>query len=367
MTLETTTNRVAYIGNGSTTAFPIPMKFFSNADLTLYYNQAACSTGFTVTGAGSESGGTLTFTSPPADDTSLVIVRTLSLTQGVDLEDHDSLPATALEQQGLDRIVMLVQQVDDKLNRAALLEEFSCTSGLTLPEPSAGLVLAWKSDLSGLENTTNGTQGPQGDPGPQGPSGAGASPDVTDCSTTVTVPTQLWFDAASGFSVSEPGTGVAKVSLTVAGVPAGTIIAYGGSSEPTGWKLCNQQALNRTTFSDLFAVIGTTFGAGDGATTFNVPDLRGRAPIGAGTGTDGHGDLTARTLGDIGGCETHTLVTSEMPAHTHTIAYSAQAVAATGGNQPLSSGGTVTTSSTGGGGAHNNMPTFAVVNFLIKT
>lgn len=366
MTLATTTNRVAYQGNGSTTAYPVPFKFFANTDLTLYFNQVACSTGFTITGAGVEAGGTLTFTSPPPDDTDLVIVRVLSLTQSVDLADHDALPATALEQNGLDRIVMLIQQLDDKINRAPLLDEFSCVTGITLSEPQAGRVLAWASDCGTLENAPNGTTGPTGATGPQGPAGAGASPSVTDCSTTVAVPTSMWFDATY-FDVTEPGSGVAKITLTVAGVPSGTIIAYGGSTEPTGWLLCNAQAVSRTTYAALFAVIGETFGAGNGTTTFNVPDLRGRAGIGAGTGGGGGYGLTARTLGAFEGCETHTLITAEMPAHTHTIAYSAQAVANTGGNQPLSAGGTVTTSSTGGGGAHNNMPPYLVVNHLIKT
>lgn len=361
MTLATSTNRIAYQGNGSTTAYPIPFRFFANADIRLYFNDTLCSTGFTITGAGVEAGGTLTFISPPPDDTDLVITRVLTLTQSVDLGDHDALPATALEQNGLDRVVMLIQQVDDKVNRAPLLSEFSCTTGITLPEPEDGKILIWSSGV--LVNTTNGEQGPQGEQGIQGPSGAGASPDVTDCSTTVSVPSQLWFDSASGFGVSEPGSGVAKVTLTIAGVPTGTVIGYIAASEPTGWKLCNGQALSRTTFAALFAVIDVTFGVGDGSTTFNVPDLRGRVGIGAGTGAG----LTARTLAATGGCETHTLVTSEMPAHTHTIAYSAQAVANTGGNQPLTAGGTVETSSTGGGGAHNNMPPFLVLHYLIKT
>jgi len=60
---------------------------------------------------------------------------------------------------------------------------------------------------------------------------------------------------------------------------------YGGSSAPTGWLLCDGSAISRTTYAVLFAVISTSYGAGDGSTTFNVPDLRGRIPVGAGTGT----------------------------------------------------------------------------------
>jgi microcystin-dependent protein len=68
-----------------------------------------------------------------------------------------------------------------------------------------------------------------------------------------------------------------------ADTPLGTINAFGGSTAPEGWLLCQGQAISRTTYADLFAVIGTAFGAGDGSTTFNVPDLRGEFLRGAGT------------------------------------------------------------------------------------
>ena len=64
----------------------------------------------------------------------------------------------------------------------------------------------------------------------------------------------------------------------------GMIFAYAGASAPTGFLLCDGSAVSRTTYAGLFSLIGTTYGAGDGSTTFNVPDLRGRFAIGAGTG-----------------------------------------------------------------------------------
>lgn len=65
--------------------------------------------------------------------------------------------------------------------------------------------------------------------------------------------------------------------------PLGTINAFGGATAPEGWLLCQGQALSRTTYKDLFDVIGTSFGSGDGSTTFNLPDLRGEFLRGAGT------------------------------------------------------------------------------------
>ncbi len=63
-------------------------------------------------------------------------------------------------------------------------------------------------------------------------------------------------------------------------VPIGSILAYSGASAPTGWVLCDGAAISRTTYATLFAAIGTSFGTGDGSTTFNVPDLRGRVLVG---------------------------------------------------------------------------------------
>src|SRR3990172_4438848 len=69
--------------------------------------------------------------------------------------------------------------------------------------------------------------------------------------------------------------------------PIGSILMYGGSSAPTNWLLCDGSAVSRTTYLNLFNIISTTYGVGDGSTTFNVPDLRGRVAVGVGTGTGG--------------------------------------------------------------------------------
>lgn len=95
--------------------------------------------------------------------------------------------------------------------------------------------------------------------------------------------------------------------------PAGVMQMYGGSSAPTGWLLCDGTAVSRSTYSALFAVIGTTFGAGNGTTTFNVPDMRSRMPIGVGTGTG----LSARTLAGTGGVESVTLTGAQSGTSAH--------------------------------------------------
>jgi microcystin-dependent protein len=103
--------------------------------------------------------------------------------------------------------------------------------------------------------------------------------------------------------------------IYVPALPPATVQMFAGSAAPTGWLLCNGAAVSRTGNAALFAAIGTAFGVGDGSTTFNVPDLRGRAPIGAGQGAG----LTNRALGAKPGEENHQLLAAELAAHAHAL------------------------------------------------
>jgi len=100
--------------------------------------------------------------------------------------------------------------------------------------------------------------------------------------------------------VADSGAATGLAWGTVSGLPTGGILPYGAATAPTGFLLCNGAAVSRATYAALFAIIGTTFGAGDGSTTFNVPDLRQRFPLGlAASGT-------GNTLGGTGGTIDHT-------------------------------------------------------------
>lgn len=100
-------------------------------------------------------------------------------------------------------------------------------------------------------------------------------------------------------------------------VPVGSIIDYAGTSVPNGYLECDGSAVSRTAYPLLFAAIGTAWGAGNGSTTFNLPNLNGRTVIGAGT-ADATG-ATNHTVGQRDGEETHALTTAQMPSHVHTV------------------------------------------------
>ena len=120
-------------------------------------------------------------------------------------------------------------------------------------------------------------------------------------------------------------------------------------------------------------MVGTAFGAGDGSTTFNVPDLRGRFPLGkddlGGSSADRVTAPEADIIGDGSGAESHTLTIPEMPSHTHTLPIDAPG-APVPGIEPVTtstSGVPLVTLPEGGGGAHNNMSPYQTVGYIIKT
>lgn len=158
-------------------------------------------------------------------------------------------------------------------------------------------------------------------------------------------------------------------------VPTGTVLPFAGASadRPSGWLTCNGAAVSRTDYADLFAVIGTTYGAGDGSTTFNVPDLRGRTVVGQGTGTAP--DRSFKALGEADGTETHTLTVNEMPAHNHALRSANQtSYSLSNGTGPFGNTNasntkqeTANIANAGSGQAHNNMQPYLVLTYIIRT
>lgn len=148
--------------------------------------------------------------------------------------------------------------------------------------------------------------------------------------------------------------------------PIGTILPFGSSNVPSGYMVCDGRALSRTTYNELFSVIGTTYGSGDGSTTFNIPNLKGKVSVGLDSN-----DTSFDELGETGGEKEHTLTIKEIPSHNHSIIKPRWSTGA-GANAMYGSNGEGAGSQydhlgyQGGGQAHNNLQPYIVVNYIIK-
>lgn len=153
-------------------------------------------------------------------------------------------------------------------------------------------------------------------------------------------------------------------------LPIGAITQFSGSIAPTNWLFCNGQAISRTEYSELFAIIGTHYGEGDGSTTFNLPDFIGRVPV----GLDAE-DPDFDALGDFGGEKTHTLTINEMPSHSHRFegVNTGTTITQELGNYPgyiyadaRPNWGGNASHNVGGNQPHNILQPYLVANFIIK-
>lgn len=215
---------------------------------------------------------------------------------------------------------------------------------------------------------------------------------ITDVQTYVDANMTLRTDVVTTASIADDAVTTAKIpdaAITAAKLAvgaafvAGMVMPYAGSSAPSGWLLAYGQDVSRTTYSDLFSAIGTTYGSGDGSTTFTLPDLRGRTVAGqddmGGTSADRltnqTGGLNGDTLGATGGSETHTLTEAQLPAHSHSLGTNGRVQVgndngtAYSGKWVSGSGSTITysTEDTGSDTAHNNVQPTIILNYIIKT
>lgn len=151
----------------------------------------------------------------------------------------------------------------------------------------------------------------------------------------------------------------------------GEIRLYAGAATPRGWQRCNGQALDIANNSDLFAVLGTTYG-GDGKQTFALPDMRGRVALHAGQGAG----LTLRRLGESGGSEQVALSATHLPYHSHALQPAAvgsaaghvvMAAGSPSGSALTGIGTSAGTVSDGPGAPHNNLQPYLVLNYIIAT
>ena len=129
----------------------------------------------------------------------------------------------------------------------------------------------------------------------------------------------------SGASTSDELSSNAYISVVSSGLSSGTIIMYVADILPAGWLLCDGSAVSRTTYSALFSAIGTTYGTGNGSTTFNLPNMTGKMPIGVKSGGNvGSLGATGGSFNHVHqmGAHTHAQSHTHTIAHTHTISHS---------------------------------------------
>ena len=150
-------------------------------------------------------------------------------------------------------------------------------------------------------------------------------------------------------------------------MPSGTIVAFGNATPPTGWLACNDQAISRTTYARLFAVIGTSYGAGDGSANFNAPDLRDRVPLGKGTNM---ATLGAATTGIAASAVMASATKSGVQTGTNTTGSTSATLSVTNGTFATSakdsSTGTAVASVNATGHTHS-IPALTVDDFTVNT
>jgi len=222
-------------------------------------------------------------------------------------------------------------------------------------------------------------------------------------------PIERAWDAVRGDGVSIVAPSVIIPSMLAATttallVPTGTILSFASALLPGGYLWATGQAVSRTTYSALYGALGTTFGSGNGSTTFNVPDLRGRAPVGAdnfgGAGSanrlhaqtfSSDGVVNQNTVGGTGGQDSHVLSTGELASHTHSptdpghshtgspnflneagggpsgFTVGSPSIAINSQHTTSSSTTGISLANTGSNIAHNTMSPYQACFFIIKT
>jgi len=450
MTVSTTSNKVSFSANGSTTVFAYNFKIFADADLTVIIRAAdgtettkTLTTHYTVSGAGSSSGGNVTFTTgnTPAAGETVVIKRELAVTQSTDYVANDPFPAASHED-ALDRLTMIAQQQTEQIGRSIVFPDTD-TAATTIPNSvtRANKFLGFGSSGEVAVLSSTGTSPGDIDTGNLVDSAVTSAKLAANSVTSAkivdgTIATaDLADDAVNQAKIADDAVGTAQIADDAVGsaqiaddavvqaaiannavgtdqiadsavtaaklssdaaFTSGMVMPFAGTSAPTGWLLAYGQAVSRSTYSSLFTAIGTTYGSGDGSSTFNLPDLRGRVAAGKDdmggsaasriTSSQSNSDdpITGATLGDTGGDEVQDLQITHLPSHSHGagtyVASFTKLTTNSGDNtvsRPSNNDGdntttqtytvTGTSGSTGSGTAVNNMQPTIILNYIIKT
>lgn len=362
MAVQSDTSSISYTGNNSTTtSYTVPFVFLENSHLAAIAKVTATGVETPVTlvdhiGAGNSAGGNVrTAVAVPATST-LTIFRTVPATQTTSYQEGGDFPAASHER-ALDKLTMLCQQIARSISRTVRLSDAA-------PETEALAVFPnrfFGTDENGNIAMVAGTDAAAGSITEESlANGAVTTPKIASGAVTEV---KLSDGAVTGSKISDAAVTSAKIAngstttekladgsvssqkiangavttLKIADavvsaakltsetqqglVPAGAVMPFAMSSAPSGWLAANGAAVSRSTYSALFAAIGTAHGSGDGSTTFNLPDLRGIFVRGSGTqtisGTTYSGTFAAKE-NDALKSHAHTRTTGAEIRHTLT-------------------------------------------------
>lgn len=377
---------VQYQADGVTDVFIYPFLSPLDSDMQVYVTPSGATpipstdiqtlnVDYSVQGAGVTDGGTITFLiAPPANGAWVTIARNVGASSNTNFANAATFNGANLDS-AIERLTLLAQQsqtynlyrnLSYRVNAELPLEASQISQYTQLPLLANNEI--WKGSGDGViatvleENpdvSTLRSDLANDSPGTDGAGLIGFYDVLNSDPTTV----RAFLNALPAYIAANTDT-----------FKPGMMIDYASTSAPSGWLICNGAAVSRTTYANLFAAIGTTWGSGDGATTFNLPNLSRRVTLGSG-GSATSPAFAGTTVGSTGGEEVHTMTAGELVNHVHNPAAGFTDFVgsqAAGVNSMATSGGiggTATTGSAVGALAtpFNVMQLGAVVLKIIKT
>lgn len=304
MTTAVNDRRIQYTATASQTIFPYDFPIDVNSELevkqtvnaTGLTNTLVLTTDYTVSGVGDAGGGDITLLTGAAVNDSITITGKTPASRTTDFNQAGDFLASELNAQ-FDKITRVIQENETQTNRSVLLDDADTTSSLTLPIASerANKFLGFDSNGDAIAASDVGdavvsafmTTVLDDETAAAARTTLDAEQKANSLTSIASLEDNDQFIVADN-SDSDNSKKIIFNNLAKSIMPIGMVFPFAANSEPSGFLECDGSAISRTTYSALFAIIGTTWGAGDGSTTFNIPDLRGEFIRGwdNGKGTD---------------------------------------------------------------------------------